>query len=221
MRKTSLWKLNIKTVDMLGAHMSGTLSCRLCFEEMSQWSQSLERLLSSKCKLISAIFKSTFSPTLMEELTVPCLSDMLRWYEDIPGLLEVWVQWWKHWVLAGVWGLQEDQVFIQDVLQGQKDLQTLYSSRSCERGMSRDSFHKTLNATFFFRSPLTVHPLQINIDHKTRDVIRQNIEAPTKVCFDDAQTIVYSLMERDSYPRFLKSDFYQALMDSTSESLTT
>lgn len=159
----------------------------------------------------------------MEELTVLCLSDTLRWYEDIPGLLEVWVQWWKHWVLAGVRGLQEDQVFIQDVLQGQKDLQTLYSSRSCERGMSRDSFHNTLNITFFFRiqSPLTVVPFQINIDHKTRDVIRRNIEAPTKVCFDDAQMIVYSLMERDSYPRFLRSEFYQALLDSTTESLTT
>lgn len=79
----------------------------------------------------------------MEELTVPCLSDTPRWYEDIPGLLEVRVQWWKHRVLAGVWGLQEDQVFVQDVLQGQKDLQTLYSSRSCERGMSRVSFRNT------------------------------------------------------------------------------
>lgn len=60
---------------------------------------------------------------------------------------------------------------------------------------------------------------QINIDHKTRDLIRRNIKAPTTVCFDDAQRIVYGLMERDSYPRFLRSDIFQALLDSTSESV--
>lgn len=60
---------------------------------------------------------------------------------------------------------------------------------------------------------------QINIDHKTRDLIRWNIKTPTTVCFDDAQRIVYGLMERDSYPRFLKSDIYRALLDSTSESV--
>lgn len=60
---------------------------------------------------------------------------------------------------------------------------------------------------------------EINIDHKTRDLIRRNIKAPTTVCFDDAQRIVYGLMERDSYPRFLRSDIYRALLDSTSESV--
>lgn len=60
---------------------------------------------------------------------------------------------------------------------------------------------------------------QINIDYKTREVIRRNIKAPTTVCFDDAQRIVYGLMERDSYPRFLRSDIYRALLDSTSESI--
>lgn len=62
---------------------------------------------------------------------------------------------------------------------------------------------------------------QINIDHKTRDAIRRNIKTPTTVCFDDAQRIVYSLMEKDSYPRFLVSDFYCALLRSMSEPVKT
>lgn len=66
----------------------------------------------------------------------------------------------------------------------------------------------------------SVH-LQINIDHKTRDVIRRNIKTPTTVCFDDAQRIVYSLMEKDSYPRFLVSDFYRALLRSMTEPVKT
>lgn len=41
--------------------------------------------------------------------------------------------------------------------------------------------------------------------------------APTRLCFEDAQRTVYSLMEKDSYPRFLSSDFYRHLLDSTSK----
>ncbi len=57
---------------------------------------------------------------------------------------------------------------------------------------------------------------QINIDHVTRELIKQNVQAPTRVCFDEAQMIVYGLMERDSYPRFLRSDMYRSLLESVS-----
>ncbi|XP_028833569.1 regulator of G-protein signaling 13 isoform X2 [Denticeps clupeoides] len=60
-------------------------------------------------------------------------------------------------------------------------------------------------------------PKEINIDHHTRDLIRQNVKTPNTSCFDEAQKIVYSLMEKDSYPRFLKSDVYQALHSSVSD----
>lgn len=55
---------------------------------------------------------------------------------------------------------------------------------------------------------------QINIDHKTREHIKQNVQTPTRYCFDEAQKIVFSLMEKDSYPRFLRSDFYRTLLES-------
>uniref|UniRef100_W5MKI5 Regulator of G protein signaling 13b n=1 Tax=Lepisosteus oculatus TaxID=7918 RepID=W5MKI5_LEPOC len=57
----------------------------------------------------------------------------------------------------------------------------------------------------------TEAPKEINIDHQTREVIKANVLAPTINCFDEAQKIVYSLMERDSYPRFLRSDIYKSL----------
>lgn len=72
---------------------------------------------------------------------------------------------------------------------------------------------------FLHWSSLCFLCFQINIDQKTRERIQQNIEAPSTVCFDDAQKIVYGLMERDSYPRFLKSDIYRTLTDSTSQSV--
>jgi regulator of G-protein signaling len=58
---------------------------------------------------------------------------------------------------------------------------------------------------------------QINIDHQTRDLIRRNVKTPTTVCFDEAQRIVYRLMEKDSYPRFLRSNIYRTLLDSASD----
>ncbi|XP_012716388.1 regulator of G-protein signaling 13 isoform X1 [Fundulus heteroclitus] len=133
----------------------------LCFEEMSQWSQSLERLLSSKygMKIFQAFLKSEFSDENLE-----------------------------FWVVC------EDYKKI------------------------KSSFRMSARAKKIFKCYIQAEaPREINIDHKTREVIRTNIKVPSAVCFDDAQKIVYGLMEKDSYPRFLKSDIYRTLLDSTSE----
>ncbi|XP_055966724.1 regulator of G-protein signaling 1 [Sorex fumeus] len=54
---------------------------------------------------------------------------------------------------------------------------------------------------------------QINIDFRTRESTAKKIKAPTITCFDEAQKIIYTLMEKDSYPRFLKSDIYLNLLN--------
>ncbi|NWR83861.1 RGS13 protein, partial [Furnarius figulus] len=57
-------------------------------------------------------------------------------------------------------------------------------------------------------------PNEINIDSPVRKAITRNIQEPTESCFDEAQRIIYMHMERDSYPRFLESQFYQKLKHS-------
>ncbi|XP_005640876.1 regulator of G-protein signaling 1 isoform X3 [Canis lupus baileyi] len=54
---------------------------------------------------------------------------------------------------------------------------------------------------------------QINIDFHTRESTAKKIKAPTPTCFDEAQKIIYTLMEKDSYPRFLKSNIYLNLLN--------
>ncbi|XP_008566261.1 PREDICTED: regulator of G-protein signaling 1 [Galeopterus variegatus] len=54
---------------------------------------------------------------------------------------------------------------------------------------------------------------QINIDFRTRESTAKKIRAPTPTCFDEAQKVIYTLMEKDSYPRFLKSDIYLNLLN--------
>lgn len=155
-----------------GGNLKSRLQCRsrqtanttgLCFEEISQWSNSLERLLASKygTKIFQAFLKSEFSD------------------ENI----EFWL-----------------------VCEEYKQIGS--SSRMTSR--ANKIFNRYIQAEA---------PREINIDHRTRELIRQNIGRPSSACFDDAQRIVYGLMERDSYPRFLRSDIYRALLDSISESV--
>ncbi|XP_039739288.1 regulator of G-protein signaling 13 isoform X2 [Pteropus medius] len=61
-------------------------------------------------------------------------------------------------------------------------------------------------------------PREINIDSSTRENICRNIQEPTQTCFEEAQRIVYMHMERDSYPRFLKSEMYQKLLKTIQSS---
>ncbi|KAF7241279.1 Regulator of G-protein signaling 21 [Varanus komodoensis] len=54
---------------------------------------------------------------------------------------------------------------------------------------------------------------RINIDFNTRDRITQTVSEPTLQCFDDAQRLIYSLMAKDSFPRFLRSQVYKDLVN--------
>ncbi|KAM4721329.1 regulator of G-protein signaling 21-like [Rhinophrynus dorsalis] len=58
----------------------------------------------------------------------------------------------------------------------------------------------------------TEAPREVNIDHKTREIITQNISQPTSNCFDYAQKLVLCLMSKDSFPRFLQSENYKELL---------
>ncbi|KAK1879468.1 Regulator of G-protein signaling 13 [Dissostichus eleginoides] len=130
---------------------------------MSQWSESLERLLSSKygMKIFQAYLKSEFSDENIE-----------------------------------FWLVCED-----------------YKKM-------KSSFRMSSRAKKIFKRYIQAEaPREINIDHNTRELIRRNMKTPDSLCFDDARRIVYVLMEKDSYPRFLRSDLYQDLLESTSESV--
>ncbi|XP_039202267.1 regulator of G-protein signaling 8-like isoform X2 [Crotalus tigris] len=60
-------------------------------------------------------------------------------------------------------------------------------------------------------------PKEVNLDSQTRDVTNRNILLPTRSCFDQAQKRIFGLMEKDSYPRFLRSLVYQELVQPDKE----
>uniref|UniRef100_A0A667ZN89 Regulator of G protein signaling 2 n=1 Tax=Myripristis murdjan TaxID=586833 RepID=A0A667ZN89_9TELE len=54
-------------------------------------------------------------------------------------------------------------------------------------------------------------PKEINLDFHTRKAITQSLGEPSATTFLAAQNKVYSLMENNSYPRFIHSDLYKEL----------
>ncbi|XP_035509836.1 regulator of G-protein signaling 4 [Morone saxatilis] len=54
-------------------------------------------------------------------------------------------------------------------------------------------------------------PKEVNLDASTREVTRQNMENACPSCFDKAQKMIYTLMEKDSYRRFLNSKLIQEM----------
>lgn len=54
--------------------------------------------------------------------------------------------------------------------------------------------------------------VQVSLDSRVRETINRSMVRPTANIFDDAQLQVYTLMHRDSYPRFLNSQIYKQLL---------
>ncbi|XP_065705867.1 regulator of G-protein signaling 19 isoform X1 [Patagioenas fasciata] len=61
-------------------------------------------------------------------------------------------------------------------------------------------------------------PKEVSLDSRVREVINRKMQEPSSHTFDDAQLQIYTLMHRDSYPRFLNSAIYKSLLQSVSRS---
>ncbi|XP_015924780.1 regulator of G-protein signaling 7 isoform X2 [Parasteatoda tepidariorum] len=55
-------------------------------------------------------------------------------------------------------------------------------------------------------------PCEVNLDSSTIESVQEAMKKPTRYTFDSALLHVYSLMEKDTYPRFLRSEHYRNLL---------
>ncbi|XP_056423242.1 regulator of G-protein signaling 17 isoform X4 [Hyla sarda] len=58
-------------------------------------------------------------------------------------------------------------------------------------------------------------PKEVSLDSRVREVINRNLLDPTPHMYEDAQLQIYTLMHRDSFPRFLNSQLFKTLLEST------
>ncbi|TRZ26832.1 hypothetical protein HGM15179_000302, partial [Zosterops borbonicus] len=60
-------------------------------------------------------------------------------------------------------------------------------------------------------------PKEVSLDSRVREVINRNLLDPSPHMYEDAQLQIYTLMHRDSFPRFLNSQIYKSLVENENE----
>ncbi|XP_028852576.1 regulator of G-protein signaling 3 isoform X2 [Denticeps clupeoides] len=102
-------------------------------------------------------------------------------------------------------------------------LKTEFSEENLDFWMSCEEFRKIKSqsklasrAKKIFSEHISVQSCkEVNLDSYTREQTKLNLDNISPACFDLAQSRIYGLMERDSYPRFLRSDLYMDLTHQT------
>lgn len=88
------------------------------------------------------------------------------------------------------------------------------ASKTTDWNPIADEWFEFVWVTFPFQNVYLL-PLswQVNIDYRTREKTKQSLEDPSPTSLNEVQAKVYSLMEKDSYPRFLRSKMYQDMVN--------
>uniref|UniRef100_A0A8I3PPR9 Regulator of G protein signaling 20 n=3 Tax=Canis lupus familiaris TaxID=9615 RepID=A0A8I3PPR9_CANLF len=104
-------------------------------------------------------------------------------------------------------------------------LRTEFSEENMLFWMACEELKKEANKTIIEEKARTIYedyisilsPKEVSLDSRVREVINRNMVEPSQHIFDDAQLQIYTLMHRDSYPRFMNSALYKDLLQSLSE----
>ncbi|XP_006769143.1 PREDICTED: regulator of G-protein signaling 20 isoform X3 [Myotis davidii] len=104
-------------------------------------------------------------------------------------------------------------------------LRTEFSEDNMLFWMACEELKKEANKSIIEEKARTIYedyisilsPKEVSLDSRVREVINRNMVEPSQHIFDDAQLQIYTLMHRDSYPRFMNSAVYKDLLQSLSE----
>ncbi|XP_066537402.1 regulator of G-protein signaling 20 isoform X2 [Hoplias malabaricus] len=104
-------------------------------------------------------------------------------------------------------------------------LRTEFSEENMLFWLACEEFNKETNKSIIEEKARLIYedyisilsPKEVSLDSRVREVINRNMMEPTSHTFDDAQLQIYTLMQRDSYPRFMNSPVYKNLLKSVSE----
>ncbi|KAL6421881.1 hypothetical protein ACFW04_010793 [Cataglyphis niger] len=82
---------------------------------------------------------------------------------------------------------------------------------ACEQ-LKRESNPETIEekARYIYEEYISIlSPKEVSLDSRVREIVNRNMVEPTPHTFDEAQLQIYTLMHRDSYPRFVNSEIYR------------
>lgn len=97
-------------------------------------------------------------------------------------------------------------------------LQSEFSKENMDFWIACEDYKKTDPSKFAARAKQIYQqfveadaPNEVNLDALTREETQKNMEHACPSCFNEAQKMIYTLMEKDSYRRFLHSKLYKDL----------
>ncbi|XP_040928983.1 regulator of G-protein signaling 3a isoform X4 [Betta splendens] len=137
----------------------------------------------------------------------PCPEEALKWGDSLDKLL------------THKYGLAAFRAF----------LRTEFSEENLEFWLACEEYRKIKSqskmaskAKKIFAEYIAIQSCkEVNLDSYTRDHTKDNLQNVTRSCFDLAQRRIYGLMEKDSYPRFLRSELYLDLINQKKPSSTS
>jgi len=92
------------------------------------------------------------------------------------------------------------------------------NQREKSRSLTCDAVTEELAAAADDDDDVSYACIQVSLDAQVRETINRKMVNPSSHTFDEAQIQIYTLMQRDSYPRFLNSQIYKRLLQTTSSS---
>uniref|UniRef100_A0A669D417 Regulator of G protein signaling 20 n=1 Tax=Oreochromis niloticus TaxID=8128 RepID=A0A669D417_ORENI len=104
-------------------------------------------------------------------------------------------------------------------------LRTEFSEENMLFWLACEEFRKETNKSMIEEKARVIYedyisilsPKEVSLDSRVRETINRNMLEPTLHTFDDAQLQIYTLMQRDSYPRYMNSPAYKNLLNTLSE----
>ncbi|XP_018414571.1 PREDICTED: regulator of G-protein signaling 5 [Nanorana parkeri] len=169
-----------------------------CLERAKEIKTKLGTLLQKPDTAIDLIINYPEKPEKQIKAPKPSTDEALQWKDSLEKMLQ------------NSYGLSAFQSF----------LKMEFSEENIEFWMACEDYKKTktpakmaLKAQKIFEEFIqTEAPREVNIDHFTRAVTMKNLVEPSFSSLDLAQKKIFALMEKDSLPRFIRSEIYQELV---------
>ncbi|XP_005880549.1 PREDICTED: regulator of G-protein signaling 5 [Myotis brandtii] len=169
-----------------------------CLERAKEIKIKLGTLLQKPDPAADLVIPYNEKPEKPAKTQKPSPEEALQWRDSLDKLLQ------------SSYGLASFKSF----------LKSEFSEENLEFWMACEDFKKTKSATKMAEKAKKIYeefiqteaPKEVNIDHFTKDITVRNLVEPSPSSFDVAQKRVHALMEKDSLPRFVRSEFYQEFM---------
>lgn len=169
-----------------------------CLERAKEIKIKLGTLLQKPDPAADLVIPYNEKPEKPAKTQKPSPEEALQWRDSLDKLLQ------------SSYGLASFKSF----------LKSEFSEENLEFWMACEDFKKTKSAAKMAEKAKKIYeefiqteaPKEVNIDHFTKDITVRNLVEPSPSSFDMAQKRVHALMEKDSLPRFVRSEFYQEFM---------